>query len=203
MYLLPSATPIYFHMVETSSRCFIEEVPADILFQANYKLEHFDKGRHEWVTSDNGLHVEINDPEDKMVLSRTYSQHGRFVFTSHTPGDYRICLSSNSSHWFGGDMLRIHLDIALGNTGQDYQELATHDKLNEIQLKVRQLLDQVEMITKDQTFQRIREEKFRALSVSTNNRVTFWSIAQGLLLVLIGVWQMRNLKSFFQAKKLV
>jgi hypothetical protein len=30
-----------------------------------------------------------------------------------------------------------------------------------------------------------------------------WALAQTLILVAMGAWQMRHLKSFFQAKKLV
>ncbi|XP_036097751.1 transmembrane emp24 domain-containing protein 9 isoform X2 [Molossus molossus] len=48
-----------------------------------------------------------------------------------------------------------------------------------------------------------REERFRQTSESTNQRVLWWSILQTLILVAIGVWQMRHLKSFFEAKKLV
>ncbi|KAM3866767.1 transmembrane emp24 domain-containing protein 9 isoform 3-T3 [Diretmus argenteus] len=48
-----------------------------------------------------------------------------------------------------------------------------------------------------------REERFRQTSESTNQRVLWWSIVQTLILVAIGFWQMRHLKSFFEAKKLV
>lgn len=48
-----------------------------------------------------------------------------------------------------------------------------------------------------------REERFRMTSESTNQRVLWWSIAQTIILILTGVWQMRHLKSFFEAKKLV
>jgi hypothetical protein len=48
-----------------------------------------------------------------------------------------------------------------------------------------------------------REERFRLTSESTNQRVLWWSIAQTVILILTGIWQMRHLKSFFEAKKLV
>ncbi|VEL27414.1 unnamed protein product [Protopolystoma xenopodis] len=158
--------------------------------------------------------VEIIDPYSHLLHSKLYSSEGRFTFTAHSPGDYRICLSSNSSAWFGGELLvgvlvfysspqRVHLDIGVGDHAQNYAEIASREKLSDLQLRVRQLLDQVEMISKDQSFQRVREEYFRDLSESTNRRVTWWSIAQFILLVIIGIWQMRHLRSFFQAKKLV
>jgi hypothetical protein len=51
--------------------------------------------------------------------------------------------------------------------------------------------------------QQARESVFHSTSESTNNRVTFWSIGQLVVLVVLGVWQMRHLKSFFKSKKLV
>ena len=48
-----------------------------------------------------------------------------------------------------------------------------------------------------------REERFRQTSESTNQRVLWWSLGQTCILVVMGAWQMRHLKSFFEAKKLV
>lgn len=149
---------------------------------------------------------------------------GRFSFTTHMPGEHVICLYSNSSAWFGGGNLRVHLDIEVGEHAVDYNELAGKEKLTELQLRVRQLLDQVEQISKEQNYQRVlisysrvrvlyvtnnllysqfREERFRTTSESTNQRVFWWSIAQLTILVCTGLWQMRHLRKFFEAKKLV
>ena len=98
---------------------------------------------------------------------------------------------------------RVHLDIQVGEHANDYAEIAAKDTLSELQLRVRQLVEQVEQIQKEQNHQRCREECFRQTSESTIQRVLWWSILQTLILVAIGVWQMRHLKSFFEAKKLV
>lgn len=169
-----------------------------------------------------GMHVEVKDPDDKIVLSRVYSsegksennpQHfwaltclpilGRISFTSHTPGEHVICMYSNSTAWFSGSQLRVHLDIQVGEHAIDYANVAQKEKLTELQLRIRQLLDQVEQITKEQNYQRYREERFRQTSESTNKRVLYWSLAQTSVLVVMGLWQMKHLKSFFEAKKLV
>uniref|UniRef100_A0A8B9HAH1 Transmembrane p24 trafficking protein 4 n=1 Tax=Astyanax mexicanus TaxID=7994 RepID=A0A8B9HAH1_ASTMX len=47
------------------------------------------------------------------------------------------------------------------------------------------------------------KERFRMTSESTNQRVLWWSIAQTIILITAAIWQMRHLKSFFEAKKLV
>merc|ERR1712243_157054 len=121
-----------------------------------------------------------------------------FTFTSHTPGEHVICLYSNSTKWFSGSQLRVHLDIQVGEHAIDYANVAQKEKLSELQLRVRQLLDQVEQITKEQNYQR-----FRQTSESTNQRVLWWALAQTGILLVMGAWQMKHLKSFFEAKKLV
>lgn len=124
-------------------------------------------------TGFNRMHVEVRDPNDKIMLSKVYSSEGKFTFTSHTPGEHVICLYSNSSKWFRGSQLRVHLDIQIGEHAVDYVQVAHKEKLSELQLRVRQLLDQVQQITKEQNYQRYREERFRLTSESTNSRVCY------------------------------
>lgn len=50
---------------------------------------------------------------------------------------------------------RVHLDISIGENAIDYAQIAAKEKLNELQLRVRQLLDQIEQITKEQEYQRV------------------------------------------------
>jgi p24 family protein alpha len=54
------------------------------------------------------------------------------------------------------------LDIQVGEHAIDYANIAQKEKLSELQLRVRQLLDQVEQITKEQNYQRVR--RFDALN---------------------------------------
>ncbi|KAL4232052.1 Transmembrane emp24 domain-containing protein 4 [Mactra antiquata] len=202
---LSSVYGLYFHIGETEKKCFIEEIPDETMVVGKYKVEIFDKNVNDYVPTIQGLgmHVEIKDTDSKAILSRTYASEGRFTFTSHSAGEHIICLHSNSSAWFSSGQLRVHLDIQVGEHAVDYQQIQAKDKLSELQLRIRQLLDQVEQITKEQNYQRYREERFRQTSESTNGRVLWWSIAQTVILLVTGFWQMRHLKSFFEAKKLV
>lgn len=85
----------------------------------------------------------------------------------------------------------------------NYDEVATKEKLTDMQLRMRKLLEHVEQINKEQDYQRLREERFRYTSESTNARVLWWSLGQVIIVLVIGFLQMRHLKSFFEAKKLV
>lgn len=198
---------LYFHVGEKEKKCFIEELPEDTMVTGKYKSQLWDKRTEKFLdsTPGMGMHVEVKDPQNKVLLSKSYGSEGAFTFTSHTPGEHQICIHSNSTKWalFAGGKLRVHLDILVGEHTNDYSEIAAKDKLTELQLRVRQLLDQVQQIQKEQDYQRYREERFRQTSETTNSRVLWWSIAQTAVLVIAGMWQMRHLKGFFEAKKLV
>nr|BAN20495.1 glycoprotein 25l [Riptortus pedestris] len=203
--LTPFASGLYFHIGETERKCFIEEIPDETTVLVNYKVELYDPRTGGFMPSSPGIgmHVEVKDPDMKTILSRVYSSEGRISFTSHVPGEHVICLYSNSTKWIGGTQLRVHLNIQVGEHTIDYANVAQKEKLSDLQLRMRQLLDQVDAITKEQNYQRYREERFRMTSESTNKRVFWWSLAQLIILVGMGTWQMRHLKSFFEAKKLV
>ena len=49
----------------------------------------------------------------------------------------------------------MHLNIQVGEHAVDYQQIVAKDKLNDLQLRMRQLMDQVEQINKEQAYQRV------------------------------------------------
>ena len=49
----------------------------------------------------------------------------------------------------------MHLQLLVGEHANDYPQIAAKDKLTELQLRMRQLLDQVDQITKEQSYQRV------------------------------------------------
>ena len=105
-----------------------------------------------------GMHVEVKDPEDKLILSRVYSSEGRISFTSHKSGEHVICMYSNSTAWFSGSQLRVHLDIQVGEHAINYGDVVQKEKLTDLQLRIRQLLEQVGEITKEQDYQRVSND---------------------------------------------
>lgn len=54
---------------------------------------------------------------------------------------------------------RVHLDIQVGEHANNYAEIAAKDKLTELQLRVRQLVEQVDQIQKEQNYQRVSKSR--------------------------------------------
>ena len=95
----------------TSLHHFLGDLAIYLMFKlfilGNYRLQLYDPRTNGFAPSspEIGMHVEIRDPEDKIILSKVYSSEGRWTFTSHTPGEHVICLYTNSSKWFSGTQL--------------------------------------------------------------------------------------------------
>merc|ERR1712038_1188168 len=103
--------------------------PEETMVQGNYKLQLYDPRTNGFAPSspEIGMHVEIRDPDDKIIMSKVYSSEGKFTFTSHTPGEHVLCLYTNSTKWFSGTQLRVHLDISVGEHAIDYANLAKNE----------------------------------------------------------------------------
>ena len=71
------------------------------IFSGKYRTQLYDDSRNDYMPASPGIgmHVEVLDPEKKVILSKFYASEGRFTFTSHTPGEHHICLHTNSTRW--------------------------------------------------------------------------------------------------------
>lgn len=148
--------------------------------------------------------MKITDPEQFDFYERTFPKASRFAFTSARGGEYRLCFSTNTTTWFGtGQALTFAINITHGSDATDYEDLAKTEHLTAVEVSVRKLNDRVRLIRAEQDYQRRREHAFRDTSEVTNSRVLWWSVAQVAVLVLTAAWQMRYLRGFFTAKKLV
>eukprot|EP00124_Ichthyophonus_hoferi_P003744 Ihof_evm8s346 gene=Ihof_evmTU8s346 len=182
--LLPDANGLYFIMNRGDRRCFIEEVPEETIVQGKYKLEMLDPETQNFVErAELGIDVKIKNSEDEEIMNKFYKDSpGHFAFTSRVPGEHVICLHT-SPGYPRGFQLRVHLDFLLGESANDYGEIKRKEKLDEIQLRLRQLTDQVDQISKEQQYQRVREMRFRETSESTGSRVLYWSAIQLCILL--------------------
>ena len=93
--------------------------------------------------------VEI-DSSDNLIMSKSYEAEGRFSFISHAPGEHVICLTTNSTRWYGGKTLRVHLSINIGENANDYELISKKEHLSAVETRLYQLLSQTKMILSEQ-----------------------------------------------------
>ncbi|XP_003199913.3 transmembrane emp24 domain-containing protein 11 [Danio rerio] len=198
------ASAMYFDLGEQEEKCIIEEIPVDTLVTGVFRLEYWDENKKS-NTPHLGLTVTVRDPQHEVVLLKRFGRYGKFTFTSPASGQHFLCMQSNSTRFsvFAGDRLKVHLDVQMGEHTIDPNAAKTKDTIKAMEYNLQHLIDQMRYISRQQDFQREREEKFRQMSEETNGNVLWWAIIQTSILLSVGFWQMKNLKDFFIEKKLV
>lgn len=97
--------------------------------------------------------------------------HGKSYHPFHFGADVYILFSQ-----------RVHLNIDVGEHANDYKQIQAKEKLSELQLRVRQLIEQVEQITKEQNYQRVsgygnpKWDKYRVNLELWRGRVSFYAM---------------------------
>jgi hypothetical protein len=203
---------LYILMREGEKKCFISEVPKDTLISGKFKCEP-ERGPtavlplvqqpNEFEQRGMGIIVEVRDPLDREVMNKVFDRESKFALASQIGGEHKICFQTNTSSWFNPLTFRFYLDLGMGYTSGDYEEIAKKEHLSALELKIRKLYDTTQSIAAEQRYQKAREARFRDTSESTNARVVWWSIFQIAIVVLSAIWQIRHLKSFFKKNKLI
>ncbi|XP_028272390.1 transmembrane emp24 domain-containing protein 11 [Parambassis ranga] len=204
MCYLMLAAAMYFDLGEQQEKCIIEEIPEDTLVTGYFLLEPWDIKTFSH-TPHLGATVTVRDPNHEVVISKRYGKFGKFTFTTHASGQHFLCFQTNSTRFsvFANERLKLHLDVQMGEHSIDPNTHSTKDNMETLDNSLSHLIDQMVYITRQQEYQREKEEVFRQISEDTNGKVLWWAVVQTSILLSVGFWQMKRLKDFFVAKKLV
>ncbi|XP_029137432.1 transmembrane emp24 domain-containing protein 11 [Labrus bergylta] len=202
-YLMLAAA-MYFDLGEQEKKCIIEEIPEDTLVTGYFLLEPWDMKS---VTSSPHLSVTVTvrDPNHEVLMTKRYSKFGKLTFTAHASGQHYLCFQSNSTRFsvFAREKLKLHLDVQMGEHTIGHSTEKTKDNMVLLENSLRHLFEQMMYIIRQQEYQREKEEVFRQIGEDTNSKVLWWAVVQTSILLSVGFWQMKRLKDFFIAKKLV
>jgi hypothetical protein len=189
--------------MENDPKCFSEELPKDTLVVGTYKAEEWSDAQQQYIENTQlGIQITVEElPHNHRIVNQRGPSKGRFTFTTAESGDHAICLQTNSSNWFSSSQTKLHLDMVFGDSPNEEENDREH--FSDLEQRVRDLNNRVTDIRREQSYQREREAEFRDQSELTNSRVVYWTLVQLTVLGMTCLWQMRHLKNFFEAKKLV
>ncbi|XP_074530408.1 transmembrane emp24 domain-containing protein 11 [Halichoeres trimaculatus] len=202
-YLMLAAA-MYFDLGEVEEKCIIEEIPEDTLVTGFFLLEPWNIKA--FTTSPHfGVTVTVRDTNLEVVMSKRFGKFGKFTFTAHISGQHYLCFQTNSTRFsvFAEEKLKLHLDVQMGEHTIGHDTGKTKDNMASLDNSLRHLIEQMTFIIRQQEYQREKEEVFRQISEETNSKVLWWAVVQTSILLSVGFWQMKRLKDFFIAKKLV
>merc|ERR1712088_698165 len=94
LVVIPISNGLYFHIAETERKCFIEEIPDETMVTGNYKVQLYDPRTNGFAPSSPniGMHVEVRDPEDKIILSKvTAAKENGLLHPIHRVNMLSVC----------------------------------------------------------------------------------------------------------------
>lgn len=189
---------LYFYLAEKAPRCFVEEIPEDLMVIGEYK--HADAKTKYAV-------IKIYDAQGDEVYQEAAEATGRFAYPARASGEHVICVQSDRSKtsWPRSQgPAKFHLKLEIhGKDSEINEHVAKKEHLTKLEREIEELDSKVDVILKDIAYSREQEKHFRDQGERINSRIMWWSLFQTLLLLLSGVWQIIHLKNFFRAKKLV
>lgn len=137
----------------------------------------------------------------KQVFSRQVSnERGQLSFSTVSEEAHELCISSTGKTV---DPLRFNFAFEVGQGDGYYEEMATQEHMDKLQLAVVKLNDELSQILSEADYMKEKEMDFHTKSEHMNTAAQYWPILQVAILLITGVFQAKHLKSFFQSKRLV
>jgi len=214
--LLHTTSAVFFYL-ESSERCFFEEVEKDTLVVGHYNVRNMDDARANYdesarygrappAGSDShqlAITVAVRDPSGRVLFAQKGDESHRFAFTSHTAGIHTICVRpTTGGSWFSGSKkVAVDFDLDIGEMALDFKEIIRSEHFSELEGKIFKLKHAVHDVMQNQAYLKKREERFRNTTASTHSQALFWSLLQITVMILSSAAQMYCFKSSFASSR--
>ncbi|THH33608.1 hypothetical protein EUX98_g596 [Antrodiella citrinella] len=174
------------HMIDvpaSKKECFFEDLHVNDKMTVTYQVGgggHLDIDF--WLTGPNGLAMGKHIKQSTGSISITAEQDGRHEF----------CFSNQMS-------TVVDKIVSFNVHGVIYVD--DDDTVAPIEREIRSLATGLTAVKDEQEYIVVRERTHRNTAESTNARVKWWSVFQGVVLLAVVGWQVYYLKSFFEVKR--
>ncbi|KAI8914424.1 emp24/gp25L/p24 family/GOLD-domain-containing protein [Gorgonomyces haynaldii] len=195
---------LHFYADANEEKCFSEDLPANTHIVGGYKLELWDNSVNDFQEHNAGqLQISVySSVSNHYLLQMKGSNKGKYRFTSTDSGDHQVCFKILTQGWFN-TRAKVFLDVQYGEEDESEYENQERSIYSGLTFRIKDLVNRVRTMRQEFQSQRSLEAEYRSASESANTSILRWTILQWVVLGLTCVWQLRQLKTFFVAKKLV
>lgn len=199
---LIAATPhggqaAYFNVHEGEEKCFVETVPEQQVLTVKYR--HADNPGVPCM-------LVFKDPRQTQVFSKRVGpddkERGKTAYMTQRRGEHRICVQCQGSKWFQTTALKWELSVDMGDT-EFSRSPATRGDLRGVERTISATMARAEAISAENEYEKAAEMEFRDASERMNSHVVLVSVFIMVMEVVMVVWQIWNLRSFFKREKLI
>lgn len=150
LQLICSANSLYFFLTGNSPRCFSEELSRESTVVASYDAQEWKDSTNTFETNHAlGIQITVDHVQsNSRLVNQKGDNSGKFAFTSHDSGEHIICLSSNTTSWFGGSQrTKLTLDLMFGDSSHPSRsgglDSGTKKVLDDLSVRIRSVNDKV------------------------------------------------------------
>lgn len=127
----------------------------------------------------------------------------RIAFNAPTSSAFDVCLE-NQLQVRGRALKRsVEIDIESGSQARDWNKIQSTEKLQPIEVQLRQIEELTAEVVDELQYLKTREERLRDTNESTNRRVRNFSIMVICVMIALGAWQISYLRNYFKAKHII
>jgi len=169
--------------------CFFEDLTLGELLTVEYQ-----------VIKGGFLDVDVNiySPSGVVLYARERDTEGRFSLHATEQGEHRLCFSNRMS-----TLTPKAVNLVTTHAKQEIPNATKAPTLDPLEDALRTLQAGVEHVKSEQHAFRLREQAHRNTSESTNSSVLWCSFLEALVLIAISLWQVYNIRNFFEVKRVV
>uniref|UniRef100_A0AAY4CAS3 GOLD domain-containing protein n=1 Tax=Denticeps clupeoides TaxID=299321 RepID=A0AAY4CAS3_9TELE len=140
----------------------------------------------------------VSDPGDRVLYQERKKQYDSFSHTTSTKGVYRVCFSNEFSTF---SHKTIYLDFRFGEERPLLPDMNRGTALTQMESACLSIHEILKVVVDSQTWYRLREAQDRIRAEDLNQRISYWSVGETIILFVVSIGQVLMLRSFFIDKK--
>eukprot|EP01094_Clydonella_sp_ATCC50884_P003203 TRINITY_DN1245_c0_g4_i1.p1 TRINITY_DN1245_c0_g4~~TRINITY_DN1245_c0_g4_i1.p1 ORF type:complete len:214 (-),score=94.72 TRINITY_DN1245_c0_g4_i1:145-786(-) len=180
-------------------RCIGETIDLNTIFVGGFRIS---------PSYSTQVYVKVLDPTGNLLWMEEDAVEGSFALNTEMFGEYQVCMLSMGKKGVMSsaaidEKRHVVLELHVGADATDYEKVAAEEDLGPLEVEMRKLEDAMQFLNKEMTYMRAREAAMRDTNESTNTRVLLFSVLSMVTLVVLGLWQVYYLRSYFKKNKVI
>jgi hypothetical protein len=178
-----------FELPDNEVQCFYEHISKGVSTIVEFQV----------VTGGNyDVDMTMKSPKGKILYQDQKKQYDSFKHLAEVEGVYEVCFSNEFSTY---THKLVFFDWQVGDETPLLSPSSPEKALTFMESSAQSIHDKLNEIIDDQTHYRLREAQGRAHAEDLNERVQLWSIAQLVVIIVVGFLQVTLIRSFFANRK--
>ncbi|KAJ8280979.1 hypothetical protein GJAV_G00061730 [Gymnothorax javanicus] len=182
-------TELTFVLPDNDKQCFYEDLEEGIKIDIDYQV--IAGGNYD-------IDCFVTDPLNNILYQEKKRQYDSFSLVTSAKGAYKVCFSNEFSTF---THKTVYLDFRAGQETPLLPDINHATALTQMESSLLSIHEILKVVTDSQTWYRLREAQDRIRAEDLQERVSYWSVGETLILIVVSIGQLLMLKSFFTEKK--